>query len=288
MKIKRIILALFIALNCNSALSQQTKPIYDGTLYIKKPALDKCGFLPSYIVYEHLVFDEKDAKKRSHEQLPSINLIKEQIDLSKNTELIVLDIESWPVTFYRRHKELIDISKYNYLSTLESFKNLGPNKKYGYFGVVPTHSYKALLSEPDNSLYKEMQEDNDNLAELANNVDIIFPIGYTFSRDVQAWKKSIETQINESRRLAPNKQVIVFLWPQYADYGPISDDLKLKWIEPNFWRAQIEFSLAKADGIIIWGGWNGKKIPWDKNAAWWKVLKNYLPNTRYLKYSGNC
>ncbi|QPK62724.1 hypothetical protein IVG45_18080 [Methylomonas sp. LL1] len=282
------ILVIFFFLFSFSNAHSAEKLIYDGTLYIKKPDLEKCGFLSTYTVYEHFVFDIKDAKKRSKEQLPNIDLIREQIQASKNNELIILDIESWPVTFYRRHKSVIDISKHNYLTTLQHFREEGPNKKFGYFGVVPTHSPKALVSNDGEPQYEEMQEDNDNLNELANEVDVIFPIGYTFSRNVEDWKKAVATQINEARRLAPQKKVIVYLWPQYADYGLIDKSLKLKWIEASFWRTQIEFSLANADGIIVWGGWNGKKMPWNRNASWWKILKEYLPNATYVKYSGNC
>lgn len=282
---KHILYIFFLAVFSNSN-AYENKLIYDGTLYIKKPNLSDCGFLSTYTVYEHFVFDIKNAKLRSRHQLPSDRLIKEQIKLAKSNDLVVLDIESWPVTFYKRHKEEIDISKFNYLSTLRKFKEFGPNKNYGYFGVVPTHSHKALLSSPGDALYEEMQYDNDNLQEIADEVDVIFPIGYTFSKNVNEWKKSILTQITEAKRLAPDKKVIVYLWPQYADYGPIDKNLKLKWIEKDFWQTQIEYSLENADGIIIWGGWNGKKMNWDKNAVWWNVLKQYLPNNP--KMNGNC
>jgi len=64
--------------------------------------------------------------------------------------------------------------------------------------------------------------------------------------------------------------VYVFLWPEYH-IGNIW--LRGKNIPGRFWRHELEFCRERADGIVIWGGWQKQ---WDADAPWWKETQDFL------------
>ena len=121
--------------------------------------------------------------------------------------------------------------------------------------------------------YSTWQAENDRLAPLAKDVDAFFPSLYTFYADRNGWVRYATAQINEARRYGGGKPVFVFLAPQYHESNKI---LGGRFIEPKYWKLQLETASQQADGIVIWGGWKNGPAEWDEAAPWWKATKEFL------------
>ena len=104
--------------------------------------------------------------------------------------------------------------------------------------------------------------------ELAEHVDIVLPSLYTFYNDPQGWDVFAAALLQSARRY--NKPVYAFLWPEFHVSNQF---LRGKNLPGNFWRHELEFCRARADGIVIWGGWQEQ---WDENAEWWLETKSFL------------
>jgi hypothetical protein len=113
---------------------------------------------------------------------------------------------------------------------------------------------------------------------IAQLVDISFPSVYTYSADRMVWLKSLHAQVAEARRLFDGP-VYVFLWPQYFDHEPADADLRLQYIDGDFWRFQLDEVKKVADGVVIWGGWDfskGRPAIWVPTAPWWESTKAFV------------
>jgi hypothetical protein len=72
------------------------------------------------------------------------------------------------------------------------------------------------------------------------------------------------------RLLYRGNPVYAFLWPEFHVSNRF---LKGQNTPANFWRHELEFCRTRADGIVIWGGY---QKPWDDQAAWWLETKAFL------------
>jgi len=100
------------------------------------------------------------------------------------------------------------------------------------------------------------------------HADVVFPSLYTFYDNQAAWDIYAKGMIEEARRY--NKPVYVFLWPEFHVSNIL---LRGTNIPAKFWRHQLEFCSALADGIVIWGGWKEK---WNETADWWVETKLFM------------
>lgn len=265
-----------------SAQRQHPFIIFDGTAYAAKPSLKTDGVLPLYIAYEPNLFAERDRARRAKDAMPEDRLFEAQAANARKmgSRFMVIDIESWSV--YRSDKyprEVADnVSRHE--RTVAQARRLAPDLQLGLFSPLPVSSgYERLIAPAGSALHAQMVGDNDNLTALAASVDAIFPIGYTFTEDRAEWRRSVATQVSEARRLRGDVPIYVFLWPQYADYGPVPKELRWRWIPADYWLFQLQSVHELADGVVIWGGWDGENRRarrWDSQAAWWLTTKRFI------------
>lgn len=85
-------------------------------------------------------------------------------------DITVLDIEHWPLEDDTFAQAAVD----NYITVLDWFRKSAPaDQDVGYYSMLPIRDYWRALKGEEHPKYKDWQEENDRLVELAGAVDII-------------------------------------------------------------------------------------------------------------------
>lgn len=274
-------LCVLLGLPVQECYGAKSFVVYDATLFTDKPDLRSLGMLPIYIAYEPHLFDEWIRAKRSPADMPTDSRLRIQAQKSREigSAYTIIDIEAWSVNNSQRYEGEVAASIRKLSQVVSRYRQIAPEQKVGLFGALPvTGGYEGLDTKKDSGKYLNMQRDNTNVAPLFALVDAIFPVGYTFTDQPEEWRASIELQISEIRRIRPDVPIFLFLWPRYADYGPIEESLKFRPLEQAYWRYQLDAAYALADGVVVWGGWgaNNKPERWNPEALWWQELREFV------------
>lgn len=246
--------------------------VFDATGYSNKPDLSEHGIRSIGLAYTA----EFGADWYRHsDKLPDPQAVRSIAarKAQEKTGLVILDIEHWPLN---GPVEQIGASLTKYMTVLKWFRDAAPGVALGYYGTPPIRDYGRAILDTSSPGRQAWMEENDQIRSLSNAVDVLFPSLYTFSSDRVGWKKYAIAQIEEARRSAGGKPVYVFLWPQYH---PGNLSLGEKYLAADHWLLELETARAYADGLVIWGGWdlrNNAPLPWDDNAPWWRVTKEFL------------
>ena len=233
------------------------KPIYDATMYVDKPDLAESGVLPVKFVYASAIWPQ-DADR---EQLPPEDHVRALAQRLPADQMLVLDIEHWDLS--DQHVDWL-------IQIIQWMKDELPDRKIGYYLLLPERKYWTALADPASDKYKDWQARNRSpqRLRLAEHVDAIFPSLYTFYNDPTGWTLYARANIAEAR--AYGKPVYPVLWPQYHTGGAEPAELRGTNISASFWQQQLITAGTNADGVILWGGW---QQPWDENAGWWRTTK---------------
>jgi hypothetical protein len=245
--------------------------VYDATLYSDRPTASFGGITTLTVAYTGNLWN----KGEDIQQLPKAEKIKDAV---KNASpLFIIDIEhlhtvpSKTVSTKQAEEGLDKLRE-----VLAKFKTASPQTKFGYYSMVPLRDYWRAIKGPGTKEYLAWQSENDSIKPLANDVDVVFPSLYAFYPDQKGWVTYARENIAEARRLAPGKQVIVFLWPQFHPSGKAGNP---PFLPLEFWRLQLDTVRKHADGVVIWGGWDfvkNKQLAWDESAPWWEETKSFL------------
>ena len=173
--------------------------------------------------------------------------LAEKVDLS---DLIVLDLEQWDVTGSDAEASL-SISKL--AETQRLFRKHAPDRLFGFYGLLPIRNYHCPQKPPYNTCHGTWRYQNDRLAAFAKSTDALFPSLYTFYEDPVGWEKYAIAQIQEARRIAPDKKIYAFLWPEY--HGS-NQKKRFEYVGDSYWLLQLDTVRDYADGVVIWGGWD--------------------------------
>ena len=233
--------------------------VFDGLLYKGKPDLGALGMTPIRGINPPAALSEASDGVDDGQIRATLR------PLQGYTGAVYLDYEIWP-TFHASPSEVAgNIAKLN--RVLQIAHETIPAAKFGYYDVVPCWDYWGLVKN-DLAIIKQWQDCNVAINELAQHVDIVMPSLYTFYNDQQGWDVYAGALLQAARRY--NKPVYAFLWPEFHVSNKF---LKGKNLPANFWRHELDFCRARADGVVIWGGW---QEPWDENAEWWSETKGFL------------
>jgi sugar phosphate isomerase/epimerase len=242
-------------------------PIFDGLLYLGKPDLRPLGLVP--IAWIGALW----RPGVSTETVDEVQVRTEFERLRNSSGFYYLDIENWPllsVSVATRQQNIEKLAR-----VIDLARRTAPNAHLGFYGLLPGITYWPLFRH--DAEYREWLEVNRALDPLAGHVDAVFPSLYTYYDDLEGWKNYARQTLTEARRYG--KPVYVFLWPQFHDSNPT---LRGQEVPRAFWLAELELCAELADGIVLWGGWQGH---WDENAAWWqetltfmKTLKDVSPS----------
>jgi len=244
------------------------KTIYDATLYLHKNALNNSIFPSITVLYEDMLLP------KGTDTIDIDYLKKYARSLPRSSAPYILDIEAWnirPDVFDFIANSRID----KYITVIKTLKHARPDLKFGYYGLLPVRDY--VTAHPSKRQLKKWHEANIRVKRLAKYVDVICPDLYTFFyKDKKYWERYATKAIADARMY--NKPILPFIWPEYHD----TDKKHIgTFIDPAFWKFQLDFLGKKADGIIIWGGRDLSVTPhtsrrWDDKAPWWKLTKEAI------------
>ena len=242
--------------------------VYEGLLYRGMPDLSRHGITKLPIVDRGIWSALGDKAPPDPEMVAKVVRT-----FPANTSPIVLDFEGFSLNGTDKLVQE-SIERIKQIST--EFRRQAPDRKIGNYGPPPIRDYwRSIQRDRNNPKFKAWQTENDRLAELEGNMDLLFPSLYTFYNNPTGWQTFAISQICEARRLS-TKPVIAFLWPEFHDSGTSN---KEPFIDAEFWKLQLTVVKEYADGIVLWGGYDlkqGRPRNWDESAAWWSETKLFM------------
>jgi len=192
---------------------------------------------------------------------PDLDKAAALADEMKGTrEPMMLDIESWPTI---GDDDVVAETVARYESILETMLAVDPSLTIGFYGVPPVRNYTAPVSG-DPTKMANWQANNDKLVSLAMAEGIVFPSLYTFYNEPEDWLKYAVANIEEARRLAPDKAVAVVLWPRYHDD-------EMAFIDQAFFALQLDTAYEHADAVVNWDLAASTCDP----EPWWSATKAF-------------
>lgn len=211
---------------------------YDSGKCERPSYLNDSGIRSAIVVYEKNIW--KGAESRLN--YPGDDRFVSAVQHVK-AGFVVIDVESWEEGRWSQEQ----VQKY--LQALSALKSARPELKVGFYGVVPKRNYYGAIRPLDGDEHKKWVASNDIGRKIADSVDILFPSLYTFYSDESQWKLFAQRQIQEARRLAPDKPVIAFIWPRYHESNRF---LGGQYVGKRFFYNQLDVLSKLADGVIVW------------------------------------
>lgn len=245
--------------------------IFDATGFKLKPDLKRFGIETAAVIYTPQHYWPDPAKRQ---QLPDRSLVeltvRRRVARDRGPPLLIMDLEHWPNV---GSDEVVAATVSKYIALVEWTKASAGHSAVGYYGVPPLRDYWRAIKGPQSTEFRAWQAENDRFAELAKAVDVLMPSLYTFYDDVEGWKRYAAANIREARRLAGDKPVYPFIWPQYHDSNAT---LGGQPVPATVWLEQLQTLAKLADGAIIWSGpgW------WDDKAPWWLATQAFIAESR--------
>jgi hypothetical protein len=258
-----VALGLFtsVCMAADGSISTARQPflVFDGLLYQGKPNLGALGMTPIRGI------NPPGGVSKASDAADDAQVRATLQTLQGYSGAVYLDYEMWPT--FQASPAAVSESIAKLGRVLQIAHEAVPTAKFGFYDVIPCWDYWGLVKN-DAAKIKQWQDCNDRIAALAQHVDIVMPSLYTFYNDPQGWDVYAAALLQAARRY--HKPVYAFLWPEFHVSNRF---LKGKNLPGNFWRHELEFCRTRADGVVIWGGWQEQ---WDDNADWWVQTKGFL------------
>lgn len=249
--------------------------VFDATLYRDKPDLGRQGLAPIEILYASAFWPDTRSAG-AMDALPDERTVRRRAREARALDRpVVIDIEHWPLD---GADERMRGYLAKYITVLQWTRSEAPGLNIGYFELLPMVAYGWALAAPGSRDHQRWQHENARRGALAPFVDAVYPHLYTYYPDRRAWTRYAEANLREARRYG--KPVYAFLWPQYSERNA---ELGQRYLPEDFWRLQLETVRDLADGIVIWGGWDGAggaPAAWDESAPWWRVTREFMRTLR--------
>ncbi|KYQ82948.1 hypothetical protein AWW72_16320 [Acinetobacter sp. NRRL B-65365] len=173
-----------------------------------------------------------------------IKLIAEQSKLDPDMP-ICFDIET---SFqYEPEKNLPVI-----LESLRLYKEFGGVAPVGVYAVLPQLTPNAYLSPEKKAEFRKI---NDQYAEIANHVDILFPTLYFYKlKDMTIWDSKAEFNMQEAKRFAKERNLKIMPFLSTSNWR-FSDNHTV-YIKPlnekDMTHSLNYLKELGADGVVFW------------------------------------
>jgi hypothetical protein len=258
-----IYIALLLLFSFNS-YSQNKKEfkVFDALLFEETPDLKQYGFTDINMIYEDGVISTDYYKKKGDFNWRFIDSKKVIVQSAKSKKYssipTVLDVEYWGHLLYnsKTKKEAEDV----FVRLIRQYRVNDPNS------LISVFHYGAISER------------------IYNASNVVYPCYYTHSTNRNEWVSMVKNGIASIKKRNMDLPIYVFIWPQYNPI-PSKHDLGYKFVEPDFWRLQLETLYLLCDGVIIWSHYrdeNDKNIIFNKNMPWFqetlKFMKKYNIN----------
>ena len=233
--------------------------IFDNMHYAGKPDWSAAGFVPNCVIYgTHGWKKLIDAG-----QMPDEAAYKEQVRKSAAGQPgpIVIDVE---YVYLSRTKGTTDAQVKQhfelFIKLAQWAHEAAPGHLVGYYG------HGLFPEEPGPQYAAETKR-------LLAAVDAFFPSLYVYGDIPPArWQEKLETLVQEARRIAPEKPVYPYLWPQYHEGRPKA----LEFVPADYVQFQLNHCLAVgADGVVVWSGGKPAWTPAMNDAPWLQTMLKF-------------
>ena len=258
MKKRVFILGYFILCSIVSMLSQERKDfkIFNALLFKETPNLQEYGFSEINMIYEDGVISTNYHKKKGDFEWRFVDFKKvlEESNKSKQYTNIptVLDVEYWGHLLYDLNVK--EKAENKFLELIRLYRSNDSNS------LVSVFHYGAISE----CIY--------------NASNVVYPCYYTHGKDRKTWVYMVKNGLNRIKKRSKKTPVYVFIWPQYNPI-PSKHDLGYKFVEPDFWRLQLETLYPLCDGVIIWSHYRdeyGKDIYFSKDMPWFQETVKFI------------
>lgn len=275
MKISKIFVCIFLLIFSDYLYAQTEEDkrkfvFFESTAYVDKSSFYSKGFIPIEELGSHLFWPNGEDRNN----LPNRNnfcfLMR---SLKPKYELIVIDIENWPLSTRWASEEIVNQSIKKYITVVNWAKQCRADLKFGFYGQIPISDHKLVLKSNKSKEKQYWKQQHGAVIPIAHSVDAIFPSLYTLYEDQDRWIYLAKEYIKMARVLAEEKPVYPYIWPQYHEGNKSK---KGTFLDRTFWRKQLELVYELADGVVVWGGWDNGPMQWDENAEWWQETKNFI------------
>jgi hypothetical protein len=202
-------------------------------------------------------------------------------------QIFVVNIEHWATT---GTEEQIASSVAKLKSVIDIIREENPSVVLGIYAMVPVRDYWTPVTFGyDSARYDLWAANNQQLQELADMVDVIFPSIYTFYPDYNEdgsdrlferdrWVAYATANMLEARQYG--KPVVSYVFPLYHGGGgsddPNAPDYRYWKNQPiggEFWKLILETTRQYSDGVVIWGPTN---TIWNETIPWWTETVAFL------------
>lgn len=280
--IKKIVL-LFVSSLILPVLGYSIKPakqfyLYDAMSYAGKPELTHEGLLPVFLMYE-VSLTKKDPNHPKGIVL-DFDKINDQAELASLFPgvMVSTDIEHWYYDATVDDKEMA----IRFDALFSAFRKKIPDVFIGNYGVAPSalcvhRFYRPTFS--DDSIINAWRKNNFKRWIPLQYANVAQPSVYIAEPNIESWINDLKITVSEIKQHAPDKKIIVYLWPQY--YDKKDSPYYKRFIDPVIWRQMLEATFDNCDGAIIW---SSRTDETDKTVNWhdprvqanWKVTKEFI------------
>lgn len=233
--------------------------VFNALLFKDIPNLNKYGFSEINMIYEDGVISTNYHRKKGDFAWRFVDFkkIEERAVKSRENSQIptVLDVEYWGHLLYnaKTKEQAEDL----FLQLIRLYRANDPNS------LVSVFHYGAISER------------------IYNASNVVYPCYYTHGTNRNEWVAMVKNGIAAIKKRSKDLPIYVFIWPQYNPV-PKKHNLGYKFVEPDFWRLQLETLYPLCDGVIIWSHYrdeNGKEIYFNEKMPWFqetlKFIKKY-------------
>lgn len=241
--------------------------VFDSTLFLNKPNLAGTGFQPLHVVYEEQLFKVKTQWERRAMDADPVLTAEAAREAAKHGNMMVIDIECWPMDIRDVDRGVAKQSMQRMLNVMKWAQAAAPGLRIGVYGLPMTTRLHPDKMPPER--IQQEDEANEFLRPLYTRVDALFPSLYTLTDDRSEWLSQASHTLAVSRRFG--RPVYPFLMPVYPEF--CRKEIASMPVPPEYWELELRTLRAKADGAVIWGGYQQQ---WDANAPWWRVTQRFV------------
>jgi hypothetical protein len=248
--------------------------VYDSLLFVDKPDLSPYGLKRARTVYESELWPPRrsatpnEAAVRSRAQA----VLAEGVNAE---EPVILDVEQYSVdtrldgSHIEGNTSAVDANIIKLEQIIGWFKDEAPTLQVGFYDIFPVEGLSVTAT---NNEIISWQKANSHLNPFIAHVDALYPSVYTSVTDPTQWVTYAHRFISEAKKVAADKPIRPFIWPQYHDV--MRSPLAGTYIHYDYWMLQLKtIKDAGVSGAIIWGGYN---TPWDDTQGWWHATLDFL------------
>lgn len=187
--------------------------------------------------------------------------------------IVLIDHESWP---YGSQADRVATAQ-KYVTLYNGVKAVRPDLRIGWYMDPIRRDFWRSMYPRDSVQYQEWQAENTDLGRLMGPItDVYCPSLYFFyvrsltPLNIPHLTTYLEENIREAQRIRweygkQSSPIYPYVW-----WMRHTGDVLL---DADVWETIVRVTLEKADGMVLWGGWQEQ---WNEYASWWITVKARL------------